>query len=361
MDNDPEFHKEDYFTDVFRVNETDGKLYRLVPFFTLNTKYGRVDDIGEVTHLDESLLFETNPVTNLFGPMYRRTEFIHDLMVFSVGDYCDRNTLLCDTSQMIKYIKVASNLPEFNLYAEGTGINEDYTAYFEASAQKWYNLRDGITRFYYRDEGSFDTYLRSIRFASSVFDKTFDWENDMDQDFSKTRYLWEVGVRVAFSGFPVKNGCGSALIDCVSLAIPSATESSKEAWKFLKSTLSEEYQSKKKLSYNAVPISKDVFQHYVERMMVYENQEDDPAYLAGGGLGGTGLEDRITYWYPVTQQWMVDAFINLLGDITIVDEVDPNVESILIEEIAKYCEGRQTAEEAANNIKERAELYVDEQ
>ena len=118
MDNDPEFHKEDYFTDIFRVNETDGKLYRLVPFFSLNTKYGRVDDVGETTHIDESLLFETEPVTNLFGPMYRRSEFIHDLLVFSLGDFRDRKAVLYDTDQMTRYIEIAGRLLQFPRYGE---------------------------------------------------------------------------------------------------------------------------------------------------------------------------------------------------------------------------------------------------
>jgi hypothetical protein len=58
---------------------------------------------------------------------------------------------------------------------------------------------------------------------------------------------------------------------------------------------------------------------------------------------------------------MVDAFLNLLPNITLVDEVDPHVEAIVTEEITKYCDGRQTAEEAARNIAERVELYRDEQ
>ena len=58
---------------------------------------------------------------------------------------------------------------------------------------------------------------------------------------------------------------------------------------------------------------------------------------------------------------MADALVDLLSDITLVDEVDPHVEAIVTEEMTKYCDGRQTAEEAARNISERVELYRDEQ
>ena len=69
----------------------------------------------------------------------------------------------------------------------------------------------------------------------------------------------------------------------------------------------------------------------------------------------------MTFWYPATRQWMADALVDLLPDIAKVDEVDPHVEAIVTEEIEKYCDGRQTAEEAARNIAERVELYRDEQ
>ena len=100
---------------------------------------------------------------------------------------------------------------------------------------------------------------------------------------------------------------------------------------------------------------------YVQPGEGFTNKED-PYYLSQGCYGldpETGEE----LWFtdPATQQWMVDAFMNLLPNITLVDELDPNVESIVTEEITKYCDGRQTAEEAARNIAERVELYRDEQ
>ena len=166
MDNDPEFHKDDYFTDVFRVNETDGKLYRLVPFFSLNTKYGRVDDVGETTHIDESLLFETEPVTNLFGPLYRRSEFIHDLLVFSLGDFRDRKAVLYDTDQMTRYIEVAGQLLQFPRYGE-LGEEERYEEESKAYAQQYLGYRDQTIRFHCDPDCKADVYFMGMRFAST--------------------------------------------------------------------------------------------------------------------------------------------------------------------------------------------------
>ena len=359
MDNDPEFHKEDYFTDIFRVNETDGKLYRLVPFFSLNTKYGRVDDVGETTHIDESLLFETKPATSLFGPMYRRKDFIHDLLVFTLGDFREPIAELYDTAKMTRYVEIAGELRDYERY-DGNGMESE--GYNEAFDQRYFDLRDHVTRFDYNPWIQENAYLRVLRTASAEMGEPGpDWIPGTSEEEKKDFLKNSIGVKVTYSGFPVKTGCGSAVINRLTLAIPENTDSREEAWKFLKSTLSEEYQSAKKFSDQSIPVRKSVFDHYVERLIAYENQNDDPTYFSMSGARNPEEGWSIGYWKPILSQWMIDAFIRLLGDITLVDEVDPHVEAIVTEEITKYCDGRQTAEEAARNIAERVELYRDEQ
>ena len=356
MDNDPEFHAEDYFTDIWRINETDGKLYRLIPFFSVNTKYGRVDDVGETTHIDESLLFETEPVTNLFGPLYRRTEFIHDLLVFTLGDFKDSKAILYDTDQMTRYIEVAGKLSDFPLSGE-KGEEEQYDEYNQAVNQVYHDLANHITRFYY-NKAEESAYLSLIRHASAALGEGHDMMGTKGKDLDE--FFRSVGVEITYSGFPVKEGCGSALVNRVTLAISAGTEAREEAWSFLKTTLSDDYQSIKKLSYDAIPVKRKVFQENIGKLFEY-TRDSDPLYHRGFGGSNPETGWEVNYWVPATKQWMVDAFLNLLPNITLVDEVDPHVEAIVTEEITKYCDGRQTAEEAARNIAERVELYRDEQ
>ena len=359
MDNDPEFNKEDYFTDIFRVNETDGKLYRLVPFFSLNTKYGKVDDVGETTHIDESLLFETEPVTSRYGPKYRRKEFVHDLLVFSLGDFRNQKAPLYDTTELTRYIEVAGKMPD---WPDWDGTGEPPEEYMAASSRLGpYDYHDGVVRFFYFSFHD-GTYFEIARMAAAVFGE-IGMPPHEGISIPEAKRLYPYDVPVAYSGFPVKEGAGSSLINCLSLAVPTSTEASDEAWSFLKCTLSEAYQSNRDLSFTGVPVHKGVFQYYVERMLENENSDDDPFRTRGVGIFADDSKPGLQgyYWYPVLKQYMVDAFVNLLADITLVDEVDPNVEAIVTEEIEKYCDGRQTAEEAARNIAERVELYRDEQ
>ena len=322
-----------------------------------------MDDVGETTHLDESLLFETDPVTNLFGPLYRRTEFIHDLLVFSLGDAQDRDAVLYNTDQMVHYIEVAGKLPEFKFY-QGGDYSEEYGAFFEAESQWYTNLAKSVTLFYKDPYYKMNAYFFEVRFASAYLGKPVDrnqWSGMTWEE--KTEAYHKAGVRLAFSGFPVKDGCGSAVINLFSLAIPAQTDRVGDAWAFLKQSLSESCQSIKRLSQEAVSINKASFEQFVQRLFSYQSSDDDPSYLQSFivEVGESEPKEEVRYLTPTLQQWMVDSFIDLLGDITVVDEVDRNVEAIVTEEIDKYCDGRQTAEEAARNIAERVELYRDEQ
>ena len=359
MDNDPEFNKEDYFTDIFRVNETDGKLYRLVPFFSLNTKYGKVDDVGETTHIDESILFETEPLTSLYGFTYNRTQFIHDLLVFSLGDFRDQDAALYDIPQLTRYIETAGKLSGYDPSDTYDHLPEEYIEALE-HLYKGYLL--GNIRFFNRWYWTEDGYFRVLREASAVFDEPYAFGMRFESEEGITKYLQSIGARITYSGFPVKEGCGSAVINKFTLSIPSATDAREEAWAFLKCTLAEAYQSQEDIPYYAIPVNRNAFQHLVEKQIEYQDESVDPCRSQVIGDISTLYEERRALWrYPALQQWMVDAFMNLLPEITKVDEVDANVEAIVTEEIDKYCDGRQTAEEAARNIAERVELYRDEQ
>ena len=104
-----------------------------------------------------------------------------------------------------------------------------------------------------------------------------------------------------------------------------------------------------------------MFYAFAEKIINNPDRTIDPELYGGNGRPKLLADEPFFWWTPTLYQWMVDEFVDLLSDITLVDEVDPHVEIIVTEEITKYCDGRQTAEEAARNIAERVELYRDEQ
>ncbi len=366
MEDDARFDPEKYFTDVWRVNETEGKLYRLVPLFSLYTKFAKESDVGHVTHLDESVLFEEDEPVSLFGYSYTRKLFVHDLCVFSLGSPYDQNSAFYDQEMMTKYARFASQLPEHLAYIDEGDFDQVYNyagfrdiVDLHFGRQRFYQYQDVLSDYQYGDEthkASFGRTFRLFRNASAFFGETKDGYSDPE---NQSEALQSTGEKVVMSGFPVKEGAGSALINCLSLAIPSATMNPKAAWDFLKSTLSERYQSSGQFIHMTFPVRKSAFESYVKDLLQYD-YTTDPAWGASFSIPDPDTGIELIYWIPPTKQWMIDDFKKLLSEIRYVDEVDSKIEQIILEEVDKAANGRQTAEEAARNIAERVELYRDE-
>ena len=367
MEDDARFDPEKYFTDVWRVNETEGKLYRMVPLFSLNTKFAKESDVGHVTHLDESVLFEEDEPVSLFGYSYTRKHFVHDLCVFSLGSLYDRKSALYDQEMMAKYVRFASQLPEHLAYIDEGDFDQVYNyagfrdiVDLHFGRQRFYQYIDVQSDYQYGDEthkASFGRTFQLFRNASAYFGETKEGYANPEL---QPEAIQNTGEKVVMSGFPVKEGAGSALINCLSLAIPSSTMSGKAAWNFLKYTLSERYQSSEHFVHMTFPVLQSAFKSYVEGLLEYDHTTD-PQWGASFSIPDPDTGVELIYWIPPTKQWMIDDLKELLSEIRYVDETDPKIEQIILEEVDKAANGRQTAEEAAKNIAERAELYRDEQ
>ena len=177
-------------------------------------------------------------------------------------------------------------------------------------------------------------------------------------DESMKEYFLSTGEHVVFSGFPVKKGCGSAIINRLSFEIPESGHKADLAWVFLKYTLSDAFQEGEiQYRYTTVPVKKSVFEYDTDRLIAYE---DAPDPLQAGGLG---MIDHITgesytCHYPALQVWMRDSFYKLLEDITTLDEADSKIEEIILEEVTRCANEECSAKQAAEMIVNRVALYA---
>ena len=226
--------------------------------------------------------------------------------------------------------------------------------------QRFYQYIDVQSDYQYGDEthkASFGRTFLLFRNASAYFGETKEGYANPEL---QPEAVQNTGEKVVMSGFPVKEGAGSALINCLSLAIPSSTMSGKAAWNFLKYTLSERYQSSEHFVHMTFPVLQSAFKSYVEGLLEYDHTTD-PQWGTSFSIPDPDTGVELIYWIPPTKQWMIDDLKDLLSEIRYVDETDPKIEQIILEEVDKVANGRQTAEEAARNIAERVELYRDEQ
>jgi len=361
MENDPDIQMEDYFTQIWEANEIEDKLYNLVPLFSLNSKYGRTNESGNDHHVDENVFYETDDPSTVFGWSYSYKHYIHDLCVFSVGDIYDSAAAIYNTRQMESYLSVAASLPEYYTLEELGSNDELYNRY-----SGWADMArmvSGKVRFYSRDYSEFimGRGLSPLREASGMLG-TPNYEDKLEgivEDPEKAPYSVEP-VQTVFSGFPVKEGCGTAVIDLLSLSITSGSEKKEEAWDFLKYTLSEDFQTSEIVLDHTIPVRAEVMEDYI-RNCYKEPYRYDPWYETY--LGTMDPETGVPYYIPVApmKPWVYDEFLAILDDVEIIDEADSQIEMILMEEVKKIRNGECSIPVAAESVSERVKLYAAEQ
>ena len=171
---------------------------------------------------------------------------------------------------------------------------------------------------------------------------------------------------IRFVGFPREDGSsGSAFTASVTLCITTACKDKADAWAFIRSTLSEEYQ---KNLWN-FPILRSAFDAMAGKAMTQEYQTDangsqvldengDPIPISSGGMS-YGDEPMIEL-YAVTQE-QYDTVMELIESTTNFLDYDQSVLSIITEEAAGYLAGDRSVEEASRLIQSRVNLYIQEQ
>lgn len=171
---------------------------------------------------------------------------------------------------------------------------------------------------------------------------------------------------IRFVGFPREDGSsGSAFTASVTLCITTACKDKADAWAFIRSTLSEEYQ---KNLWN-FPILRSAFDAMAGKAMTQEYQTDangsqvldengDPIPISSGGMS-YGDEPMIEL-YAVTQE-QYDTVMELIESTTNFLDYDQSVLSIITEEAAGYLAGDRSVEEASRLIQSRVSLYIQEQ
>lgn len=165
----------------------------------------------------------------------------------------------------------------------------------------------------------------------------------------------ELGGDVAFVGYPSADKQGGKIETGEEIAILSTCGHPAEAWEFVKAyirTGSSKYSD---------------FGGFSMLDSRFEEQLDDYMYIFGsiGNKGEFGRTDAECYEddatvYPLTQAER-DAVEQYIRGCSTYMMLDANVRAIIMEEAGMYFSGDRTAEETANVIQSRAELYLSEQ
>lgn len=315
IDDDPNLKREDFAENILRALEIGGKLYSIVPSFTLITMAGKTENVGDRmgwTLEDLKALCEKYPGASVMGYlersnlMYYFSSMALDCFVDAEKGTCDFNSpAFCD------FLRFAATMPESIDWNAVYG--EDYDWEAEESA-----FRENRTLLEYE-------YLYG-------FNECREMEYRFGGDYS-------------YVGFPVPSGCGSAVLPDMELAVSAKTPYKEACADFIKYLLSPAYQD---FIENDFPIRLDSLNRLAEKAQAEKDPRRWGWYEEGDVRGLPASAEQTAK--------IIDAVL----EADSVTRRDSELSGIIDEETAPFFAGQQSAESVAEKLQSRVSLYLSE-
>ncbi len=325
MDGENGIDRSKFLNNIFEAYSVDGKLYQLVPAFSISTMIGKQELTGGKTGWNydefEQFIAEMPQGTRAFSNA-TRDEVLRQFMELGGGEFINWQTGVCsfDSEHFINFLHFLNTLPkdvDFSVYDDP----ESYSRLASA----------------YRNDEAF---LSMVNMAG--FGEFREWREGV------------FGADITFVGYPSKQGVGSAIVPLQRFAIASQAVDKDAAWQFIKTFLDTDYQ---RATY-AFPVSLERIEELAEESM-------QPPYYVDEQ--GNKVEYTESYWLGEVEVALhpmrtedVEQVKTLLTSVTQTVRVDDSIINIIMEEAEAFFEGEKTAEEAAGIIQSRAQLYVNE-
>lgn len=325
IEKDEAFSIEDFMPNVIEACSVDGKLYSLVPSYSIDTLVAKTSDVGKERG------WTVQDVKDVLASKPEGTQLLMNV---------DRDTMLqyCFTLAGSQFIDWESGSCNFN--SDGFIQMLEFIATFpeevnwEAMPDNFWDTYDSMWR-----EGKVIANFASIgdlRNFNSLEKGTF-------------------GEEITMIGFPSSDGDGSAIWPNLQLALSAKSKNSEGAWEFLRTFLTDDYQ--KSLEYG-FPLSVKHLDQKVEEAMkkpfyMDENNNkveyDETSYV-------NGVEVVIS---PITKE-RADEIIAELYSFTQLYRADDTLLNIVREEAGPFFAGQKNAKEVASIIQSRVQIYVNE-
>jgi ABC-type glycerol-3-phosphate transport system substrate-binding protein len=310
LDEDSVLSRDGIIDSLLREDEIDGKLYRIIPSFSIQTLIGQASVLGDEPgwSMNEFLtVLEENPQADLpLGSMFTNQDFLRLSLMHSMHDFVDREsgTVHFDKDSFIQLLELANTFPTESVF----------------SYEPLISRRQIMISTSYGQIGSF------------LHDRAL------------------LGPGAIFKGFPVETGGGHLLIPHESIAITTGCSDTEGAWSFIRLMLLDDFQ-RNTLTWS-LPVNKLVFSERINEAM------DNRSVMYITGVASYDGELRIRV-FPLSQG-EADMIEVLLDSLTIIPE-DEVLWDIISESVADFFAGRMNAQDAARIIQSRTSIYIAEQ
>ncbi len=378
LEKDPDIRMEDYLENVFKAVERDGKIYSIIPAFTLETLAAKESLVGKIpgwTMADLQRIIQAHPEMAVFSDTTRENA-LRILLEENMDAFIDPETGACtfNSPEFIQILELVKTFPET---IDWEKLYNDDPTYWERQDSQY---REGRTLL-------LNYYLNSY---TSIRDLYYQFDSDC-----------------TFIGFPGAKGSGAIIRPNMEVAISGRTKLDDQCWDFLRYVLSEEYQAD--LGDWCFPVRVDALNALAKRAMeeqqggyiMYstgsgggvveyapsvETEANEPAEegeaegeatadvlipeesaspgdlepeTPGGAVPEPMPEPGYDDWWskPITQD-MADKITDAVKGAVQIYRQQTEVMAIIQEEAGAFFSGQKTAQAVADTIQSRVYLYV---
>lgn len=325
IEKDEELKREDFFANVLKAYETDGKLYRMVPEFVILTVTGKTADVGEKPGWSmeqlNAVMAKKPSGTQVFSGVTRR-DILNYFIQMSGNQFVDWETGECTfhSDAFIQFLEFMKQFPE---QIDESGYDDSFWQDYE---MQW---RNGSTLLNV-------TYLDGFNTWNYMRKGTF-------------------GEDITMIGFPADNGNGAVIMPNLDLTISSRSKNKEGAWQFLRYFMTREYQDQVSYGWPLCLSSLEKLKEEAQKRQSYEDENGntvmyDPEYTLGD------ITIPIT---PITAE-EADTIISYVSSVEQVYSYDENLVNIINEEAAPFFAGQKSAKDSADIIQSRVQIYVNE-
>lgn len=309
--------------DAFSV---DGKMYSLVPSYSIQTLVAKASDVGEErgwTVQDAMDLLSSKPEGTQLLEGTTRGMMLEYCMSMSGNQFIDWERGVCNfnSDEFIQMLEFVGTFPE--------------------------QISDDI----YTDEywSNYDTMWRQ----GKVLGKVYYFNSFRDYNYTEKGFF---GEKITMIGFPSSNEDGSVISPDLQFAMSAKSANKEGAWEFLRIFLTDEYQEEN-VTYS-FPISikrlNELAKEAMEKPYYLDENGNKEEYEDVMYIGGQEIPIS-----PMTQQ-EADELVEQLYSFTQVYKRDDTLEIIIEEEAAPYFAGQKSAKDVAAIIQSRVQIYVNE-
>ena len=340
IEKDEELNLADFFPNVLKALEVDGKLCSTVSGFFISSAMGAASVVGDEpgwTYDEFNAALASMPEgCTAFDQYVTRDSILSTCLALDMADYVDWGSgkVSFDSPEFVRLLRFANSFP-----SEFDWENYDWSS--EESTED--RLAQG----------------RQMLVQTSAYSV---------EDIFYNNYTQFLGGKVTYIGYPTAHGTGNMISFAgdSGYAISSKSPFKDAAWQFLRRFFEKDYQSENVYS---LPSRLDVFDERAEEACTVQYQKNEEGKFVLDDDGEKIPIARTTIWnrekqeleeiYALTED-QVQQIRELILTTTKVADYDQEILDIVKEQAAPFFAGQKTAEEVAKLVQSKANIYVNE-